>query len=68
MYLMKPVDEKLEITQKEWLVVYDPWQPEDFDILNKYGLDPKAYKMSNVYKEYQRVIRRCDGQVFHLYF
>lgn len=68
MYLMQPSNEELKWDENHWLILYDAWQPDDFNLLRKYGLDPKDYVLSNTYRKYQRVVRRSDGQVFHLYF
>lgn len=68
MYLMEPSNEELTWNDKQWLILYDAWQSEDFALLAKYGLSSSDYILSNVTGAYQRVVRRCDGQIFHLYF
>lgn len=68
MHKMVLVNEELKWDEKRWLVLYDAWQESDFQLLAKYELSPKDYIMSNAFRSYQRVIRKTDGQVIHLYF
>lgn len=57
-----------DLNDGKWHILYDAFEPEDFELLAAAGIDPTSVVMSNKTRHYQDVIRRSDRMHLRIHF
>lgn len=60
--------EMFDLSDGKWHILYDAWQPEDFELLAAASIEPTSVLMSDKTRRYQDVIRRSDRMHLRIYF